>query len=261
VHTESIATTVIPRLFVRPASAPATPIEDVGETRAAELARLLIAPSLAAASELIEDALAAAASPTALFAELFEPAARCLGDLWNDDECTEFEVTIGLCHLQTAMRRISFDHLPAPLVRTTPRFVLLAPQPGEPHLLCAALNSELMRQVGWSTACEFPDTDKALCDIVSNVWFDALDLSLSAALRREHWLPRMAETIRRARRASRNPGIAIVVSGRLFAEQPDAASRVGADAAVRSALQVEQMILRAALTRNVTRRPANFAWI
>jgi hypothetical protein len=35
--------------------------------------------------------------------------------------------------------------------------------------------------------------------------FDPLDLSLSMAMRRQHWLPRMARMTASARRASRNP--------------------------------------------------------
>lgn len=260
-HSESIVSTVIPHLVVKHASTRRTRgAKDQAEARAAELARLLIAPNLDDAFELIERALAKASSPVALFTKLFEPAARHLGDLWNEDACSEFEVTIGLCHLQTAMRRISFDQLSAPLSRSQPRSVLVVSQPGEPHSFCAALNSELLRQAGWNITSDFPDTDKALTDIVAGGWFDALDISLSPALRREHWLPRMAETIRKVRRTSRNPAIAVIVSGRVFSERADACSVVGADAATVASVQIERSLMRGLLNR--TARPAaNFAWL
>jgi hypothetical protein len=260
VQTESIVSTVIPRLLVRhvpPRTAAAKPQTD---TRAAELARLLIAPDVEDAIELIDQALGCAATPASLFTGLFEPAARSLGDLWADDICSEFEVSIGLCHLQSAMRRVSFDRMPAPVTRADPRRVLLAPQPGEPHSFCAALNSEMLLQGGWHPSCEFPDSDKALQDLLAKTWFDALDLSLSPALRREHWLPRIAETIRKARQASRNPALAIVVSGRLFAEKPDTWTSVGADAFAGSALKIERSIMRSLLARKA-HPAANFAWL
>ncbi|RJF76121.1 cobalamin B12-binding domain-containing protein [Rhodopseudomonas palustris] len=259
---ESIVSTVIPHLLVKHVAAPprARTAKDAAETRAEHLARLLIAPNLADAFDLIDQALTRAASPTALFTGLFEPTARKLGDLWSDDACSEFEVTIGLCHLQTAMRRISFDLLSAPLTRSQPRTVLVISQPGEPHSFCAALHSELLRQAGWNTVSDFPDTDAALADLVASGWFDAVNLSLSPALRRGHWLPRVAETIRKLRRASRNPALAIVTSGRVFAERADACASVGADAATVSSVQIERCLMRSLLNR--TARPAaNFAWI
>jgi hypothetical protein len=262
VQTESIVSTVIPHLIVKHASTTKRSRggKDSAEARATELARLLIAPNLDDAFELIECSLAKAASPIELFTKLFEPAARNLGNLWNEDACSEFEVTIGLCHLQTAMRRISFDQLSAPLSRSQPRSVLVVSQPGEPHSFCAALNSELLRQAGWNITSEFPDTDKALADLVADGWYDALDISLSPSLRREHWLPRMAETIRKVRRSSRNPAIAVIVSGRVFAERADACSTVGADAATVASVQIERSLMRGLLNR--TARPAaNFAWL
>jgi hypothetical protein len=260
VQTESIVSTVIPRLLVKHVPPRSTVQKPVADARAAELARLLVAPDVEDAFDLIDQSTERAVNPVSLFTSLFEPTARSLGDLWSQDVCSEFEVSIGLCHLQSAMRRISFDLLSAPVTRSEPRRVLLVPQPGEPHSFCAALNSEMLLQVGWHPSCEFPENDKALQDLVANAWFDALDLSLSPALRREHWLPRMAETVRKARQASRNPALAIVVSGRVFAENADACATVGADAFAASALQVERRIMRSLLARKA-RPAANFAWL
>ena len=60
-------------------------------TRAAELARLLIAADPAAAFDLLGALHARAGSIAALCATLFEPVARALGDLWQADDCSEFE--------------------------------------------------------------------------------------------------------------------------------------------------------------------------
>jgi len=260
VNIGNIVPTIIPRLFVKP-TVPRVHAPRETDARAVELARLLIATDPDEAFDLIKQRLACAKSPSALFTGLFEPTARCLGDLWSDDECSEFEVTIGLCHLQSAMRRLSFDRLAPPVTHAAQRSVLVVPQPGEPHLFCAALNAEVLRQAGWNTHCEFPDSDPALKDLVAGGWYDAIDLSLSPALRREHWLPRMTETLRLIRRTSRNPAITIVVSGRVFAERPEIGEQIGADGACESATQIEAMIQRMLLARYAARRPGNFAWI
>jgi len=154
-------------------------------------------------------------------------------------------VAIGLCHLQSAMRRINDRLAPAAMPGFDARSVLVAPQPGERHMLCAALDSEILWQAGWDAYCAFPSTDKALQDLLAQEWFDALDLSLSASFRREHWLPRIAKTIAGARQASCNPALAIVIGGRLFSEQPDFSDAVGADACVYSSVYAAETMSRA----------------
>ena len=256
---ENIVPSILPQLFAKPVAA-STSLPRETDPRAIELARRLIALDQDGAFELIQQRLAREKSPTALFTGLFEPTARALGDLWSDDECSELEVTVGLCHLQGAMRRISFDRLAPAMTNAAQRNVLVVPEPGEPHLFCAALNAELLRQAGWNTHTDFPETDRGLKDLVADLWFDAVDLSLSAALRRAHWLPRVTETVRMIRRASRNPAITVVVSGRMFAERPDIAEQIGADAGCESALQIDALIQRLLLARYTPRRPANYAW-
>lgn len=216
-------------------------------TRAAELARLLIAPDPAAAFDLLGALHARAGSIAALCATLFEPVARALGDLWQGDDCSEFEVTLGLWRLQTAMRRADAGAMPAASARMPS--VLVAPQPGEPHMFGAALDAEMLWRAGWNAQCEQPATDDALQGLLAGTWFDALDLSLSAAFRREHWLPRMAVSIALARRASRNPALVVVVGGRVFAEPVGAGAQIGADACSATALQVAPSILQALHTR------------
>jgi len=210
--------------------------------RASELAELLIAADQAAAAELIKELQAAHGPFVNFYATLFEPAARQLGDLWSDDTCSEFDVTLGLCRLQTAIRLLSADTL-RPLPSRLPQpIVLIAPEPGELHRLGAALDSDVLWNAGWSPHCEYPTDDKTLQDLVSSTWFDVLDLSLSAAFRREHWLPRIAETIAHAREASRNPALMVVVGGRVFLEEKSAATTVGADLATKTALHVDRSI-------------------
>ena len=91
-----------------------------------------------------------------LFAPLFEPAARSLGDLWDDDICSEFDLVLGLCRLQTAVRLLGAD-----TPRAVPRGslqpnVLITPVPGELHQLVASFDSEWLWKAGWTPQIEFP---------------------------------------------------------------------------------------------------------
>jgi hypothetical protein len=108
--------------------------------------------------------------------------------------------------------------------------VLVAPQPGEPHGVTAAMACELFWRDGWDVSCEFPGSDHRLRELVHDHWFDVLDLSLSGACRRDHQLQAMAVSIRAAQAASLNPALAVIVNGRTFVESPQASFAVGADA-------------------------------
>ncbi len=215
----------------------------VADPKVVELAHLLLQADPQAASALVRQLHAVAGSIEPMCATVFEPTARSLGDLWQADDCSEFDVTLGLCRLQTTLRQL--DTGAARVAALGLPVVLVAPQPGEPHLLGAALDAELLWRAGWDMHTEFPATDAALEAMLAGTWFDALDLSLSAAFCREHWLPRLTETIAHARAASRNPALVVVVGGRVFGEQVDAGSRVGADASCVSSSQVEALILQA----------------
>jgi methanogenic corrinoid protein MtbC1 len=173
-----------------------------------------------------------------LYANLLQPAARALGDRWQDDRCSEFEVTIGMGRLQEIAHRLSPEATSLPLRTQAPCTILVAPQPGEKHLLGVAIDSECFWQSGAVVDCKFPTSDVGLCDLLHSRWFDILDLSLSDAYRREHWLSAMTETVRLARSASVNPRLVVTVGGRVFREQPDFCGRVGADASHGSAREL-----------------------
>lgn len=220
--------------------------------QATALTRLLIAADPAAAFALVGAMHEAGGSLPVLATRLLEPAARGLGTLWQADDCSEVEVTLGLMRLQGFIRRLHLDVASAaPVASLHAPVVLVVPQPGEQHLLGATLDAELLWRAGWNPQVDFPTTSGALDALVASTWVDALDVSLSTAFRREQRLPQLSETIAHARLASLNPGLVVVVSGRVFTEPGEATavalagSEVGADASFGSAAQAESMILRA----------------
>ncbi len=237
-----IVTAVLPELVAQHARKDRAGLWPIDQ-RARALADLLIGPDTEAAIELLRTLQNSEGAIRHLYENLIEPTARRLGDLWGEDLCSEFDVSLGLGQLQRAVRVLN-EEVMAP---TIPKglylpSVLIVPEPGESHLLNAVLDSDALARCGWDPLTEFPATDEALADMLSDSWFDALDLSLSASFRRDGWLPRVTKTIALARHASRNPAVVIVVGGRIFAEDKSAAARVGADAMSMTALDTEGVI-------------------
>ncbi len=235
-----VADKVIPALVARHnADRPKLPL---AHPRAAELARLLISVDAADAFALLDILQAEAGSFGQASASVAEPAARSLGDLWASNDCTEIDVTLGLGRLQTGVHQFPVESQVLTRSGQPLRAVLVAPQPGESHMLGAALDAEVLWRGGYDTQCEFPSTDAALNKLVAGKWFDAIDLSLSASFKREHWLPRMAKTIAAARRASLNPNVVVVVGGRVFYERHATAAGVGADSDSATAMHISEAI-------------------
>ena len=218
------------------------------DPRAAEFANLLIGTNPGAASALARELSDRAGSLAFARATLFDPAARSLGDLWYQDDCSALELDLGLLRMQAIVRELGSV---ANLTGLGKPAILVAPQPGESHLLGAALDTELLWQAGWDAHAEFPATDDALQKLLAGQWFEALDLSLSSALRREDWRVRVAHTVATARVASRNPALVVVVGGRSFAagEGASDAASVGAD------VNGSQVLQLGASIESVLRRP------
>jgi hypothetical protein len=237
-----LVTAVLPELVARHAKQDWTTPWPIDQ-RARALADLLVGPDSNAAIELLRTLQSSDGAIRHLYENLLEPSARRLGDLWGADLCSELDVTIGLGQLQRAIRilneEITQPTLPKGLFVPA---VLVVPEPGESHSLNSVLDADVLTNAGWDPLTEFPASDEALQDLIAGTWFDALDLSLSPSFRREHWLPRVTQTIALARHASRNPALVVVVGGRIFSEDSKAGARVGADASSTGALSTQRII-------------------
>lgn len=238
-----VDSTVLPQVTPRYGTSEPLHLEHHRDPRMASLARLLVAADPAEAFALLDVLHAEAGSLRASCMWVSEPAARDLGDLWASDEVSEFDVTLGLGRLQQSFRKLCLeaDHNDRPQERLRGR-ILIAPLPGEQHLMGAVFDAEMMWREGWDTRCEFPEDTATLTRLVKREWFDVVDLSLSLAFSREDWMPRMASTISAVRSASLNPALVVVVRGRVFFDHeeplPEVIHSVGADGASTAAVLV-----------------------
>ncbi len=165
-------------------------------------------------------------SVEALFLDVFAPAARRLGELWESDQCDFSTVTICLGRLQRQLRVWSpafgteVDH-PA-----NGRRILLAQHPEEQHSFGLSMVAEFFRRDGWEVLGGVGGAVADPSAQVSREWFDAVGFSIGSEGRIE-WL---RDRIAKVRQASRNRSMVILVGGPLFVMQPNWATDVGADA-------------------------------
>lgn len=162
----------------------------------------------------------------AVYLELLAPAARRLGDYWNDDQASFADVTIALGRLQNVARELSQFGGVDLSAGHGDRSALFAPAPGEQHTLGLVIVEEFFRRSGWRTRIELSGLSEKVLSAVQARRYDVFGLTAASATT----LEQIAPMIMSVRRGSRNRDISVLVGGRLFLEHPELVAMVGADA-------------------------------
>jgi MerR family transcriptional regulator, light-induced transcriptional regulator len=177
-----------------------------------------------------------------VYLQLMAPAARKLGEYWEQDLCSFTDVTIGLGRLQTLLYRLSARHKgvtdPVALV---PRGLFVTPHGGQ-HSFGIRMVEDLFHRAGWKTLCEPNILSGDLVALLQSEHFDLIGIGISI----EGQLELVQEMIAAARNSSVNSDIKIMVGGNLIVQQSDLAASLGADFSAidaREAVTIAQNII------------------
>jgi len=165
----------------------------------------------------------------AILVDLLAPAARRLGEYWDEDSTSFADVTIGLGRLQQVVRALGLSIPDGNADRAAPS-ALFAPAPGEQHTFGLFIVEDTFRRSGWRTWVETSARRQDLIDAARAHWFDMFGLSASRDARSAD----IAELISIIKFSSRNRDLFILVGGRLFIEHPELVAEVGADSTATS---------------------------
>ncbi len=191
-----------------------------------EFVQLLLSHDASVATRYVGMLRADGTPLSALYLDLLAPAARRLGQLWEEDECSFTDVTIGVCRMHQVLLEFSrcFD---ATTGGSEPgRKTLIIPVPGEQHTFGILMIIEFLRRAGWNCYSGTPGNAREFCELVDSQDFDVIGFSVSA----ERHLDAARELVGKVRGSDRNGETTIVVGGRLFVEHPELADEIGADA-------------------------------
>jgi methanogenic corrinoid protein MtbC1 len=205
----------------------------VAEDDISELVRLLLEHDTSVALAFVEAIRKRGPGIDSICLELLTPAARRLGELWDQDLCTFMQVTVGLSRLHGVLRELNpaFRSPGATDSRDRGRRALLMPTPGEQHTFGLLMVGEFLRRAGWEVWTDFPGTQAELATVVAGHWFAVAGFSLGSEAR----LDTLSASIQALRRASRNRSIGVMVGGPIFLAHPEYVNRVGADTAAADA--------------------------
>ncbi len=174
----------------------------------------------------------AGASLQAVYLNLVSDAARRLGQMWENDECGFFDVTVGVNRLQQMMMEFSHCFRSQNPQRALAKFnALIVPMPGEQHTFGQFTVVEFFRRAGWNVNSGFLRSIDALEMLVAQQPFDLVGLSIAG----DRHVDRLDTTIRRLREASHNPNIKIMIGGYGMAGREGLVEDTGADATASNA--------------------------
>jgi methanogenic corrinoid protein MtbC1 len=219
-----VAEHVLPKLVALHESSPeeAPPVV-LRSDAIAELGTLVTGPDNDDAANFVLKLKDEGVSLDDLHAELLEPTARLLGELWNEDKADFVDVTIGVSRLQRLVHE--FEGLGQIPDYDEKRRVLLAAAPGEQHSLGSTIVQKFLRAGGWHVwSCASPNIDEP-AEIVSKEWFGIVGFSLGSDVH----LQSLQDAIKLVRKRSLNPKIGIMIGGAAVTRDPGLVATVGAD--------------------------------
>lgn len=220
---------VIPRLLVAHAPPPAAVgrphCDCITDAEVATFAPLALQVEADELLEHVEALIARGVSRETLLVDLLAPAARLLGQFWEEDRCDFVDVTMGLWRLQEVVHEIFGRAAPDRHVPGLARRALFASLEGDQHSFGTVVIDELFCANGWLTDRVAEASVALLCERVRDDWFDLVGLTITCDC---HIAP-LPSIIRAIRAASCNPRMCVMVGGRVFSLDVSRAAAVGAD--------------------------------
>ncbi len=210
---ETIETEIIPRIImahravgVAEACAPTRP--PLSSEEVERLSQIACRHDLSGAVSFVEELCRQGMSLETILLNLVAPAARLLGDQWSDDRRTFTEVAAGLGTLHQVLHILSPSFAP-----DFPHagLVVLMAAPGDEHTFGVHLLGEFIRRAGWGVHLDATMSEDALLDTLSKEHVHMLGISVS----NDELLDKVAGLFTRARQASRNPDLMLMVGGAL----------------------------------------------
>ncbi len=229
--TRTIEAEIIPRLLLANSHQPepAVILKSGRQIDAADIANLvtaLLEDDMTSAARLFETIEAEGVPREQLFLELLAPAARRLGNAWEDDTLSFASVTMALAGLQQVMRHLSPQFEGNLGVRPHGRQALLFMAPGEQHSFGLFMVEAFFRRTAWSVANTSAMPIADIASMVRKNWIDVIGISKST----DALLGELASDITMLRRTSCNKNLTVLVGGPTFIARPELVIQVGADA-------------------------------
>jgi MerR family transcriptional regulator, light-induced transcriptional regulator len=188
------------------------------------------------AMDVVVEAKAAGADLAQLYLDVFQPALRQIGQLWEQNDLTVAEEHLATAITQSIMARLYTE---APLPSESGRKLVAACAEYERHEIGLRMLCDFMDMEGWTTTflgASVPTN--SLARMVCENKPDVLAMSASLA---PH-IPQIRNTIRAVKDACGERPPIVLVGGRVFHQTPELAYAIGADLTARDAREAVTLL-------------------
>lgn len=160
-----------------------------------------------------------------IYLQLLSPAARRLGEMWEEDVVGFSDVAVGMCRMHQVLLDFSRCFDPADTHSAAGLNALVIPVAGEEHTFGLFMVVEFLRRAGWHCWTGSPTSVSEIKALVQENSFDAVLVSLSA----ERHMAVAGDTINEVRKHSKNRNTVVLLGGRAANDNPQLVAQLGAD--------------------------------
>jgi methanogenic corrinoid protein MtbC1 len=220
----SLAAEALQRIIARDAERDAVQEQELVALDVKTLAHALIDEDTEAGLVFVNQLQSAGISVERIYLAYLAAAARKLGDWWDNDQISLFDVTTGTGRIYAILRALDeqFSLRPSNPQQTA----LFASVPGETHTLGVRMAADLFQKRGWSIELVNGATHDELMDTIVASDTHIVGLSAAGAHATAH-LARLIVAIRLQR-----PSVSIIVSGNIVIEATQAVDAMEPDGLV-----------------------------
>jgi MerR family transcriptional regulator, light-induced transcriptional regulator len=198
----------------------------ITDTDVEEFTRLSVGGEAHVLLDFVDNFLETGSSVETVYVELLAPAARRLGEYWEEDSEDFVGVTMGLWRIQEILRELTLRIPPKSRPGHGQRSALFSMMPGEQHSFGTLMVAECFQRAGWDTDVLIEPTQSELTAKFAKQHYDLIGLTVS----NDSSTAQLGSMVKAIKAVSSNPHIRILLGGRVINEQPSLVEQCGADA-------------------------------
>ncbi|MEO0465004.1 MAG: cobalamin-dependent protein [Pseudomonadota bacterium] len=229
----TIEAEILPRLMLVQENDPSKALAEVGPEVSVDpqtvdtFVEMMFDQSVTSGQNFVEELLQQGVTTQRVYLDVLAPAARQMGELWEQDIRNFTDVTLGLCRLHEVLRHSAFQSLQGQIALAPDApSILLSTACADQHVFGVIMVAEFFRNAGWQVTSEPGAATSELERILSEHSFDMVGLSVA----RSHDVDEIKRAVGQLRQSSRNRAIKVILGGALLERDRSIAEKVGADA-------------------------------
>lgn len=191
-----------------------------------EFTSLAVTGEAPALLDFVDSRLENGNSVETIYIELLAPAARKLGEYWEDDSEDFVGVTMGLWRIQEILRELTLRIPPKSRPGHGQRSALFSTMPGEQHSFGTLMVAECFERAGWDIDVLIEPTQSELTQKCAKRHYDLVGLTVS----NDCSTASLSSVVSTVKAVSGNPHVRVMIGGRVINEQPELVDECGADA-------------------------------